>query len=358
MKRADEGLAFLLKYENVAWYDSGIVKILDRRIYPIKTEYVECKTYEEVAGAIKDMVTQSGGPYTAAAMGMVLAAYQAINSNEKDVEKYLEKAAYVLSHARPTTVARMEGVVNASLEVAHRLLKEGTTGNDLIRALFEHAINRCNDNYSRYDLVASNLADKIPQNGTIMTQCFAETIIGTLLRECRRRGNEVKLFCAETRPYFQGARLTASVACDMGFDVTVISDNMPGYTMRSKKIDLFTSAADVITMDGYIINKVGTFQIATMADVFGIPYYVTGTPNKAHPTLDSVKIEERNEELVLEAMGTKLTMPGVKGYYPAFDITPPKLCDGVVTDRGIFPALNLQAYYETEANSKDDCQIC
>ena len=99
------------------------------------------------------------------------------------------------------------------------------------------------------------------------------------------------MICPETRPYFQGARLTASVACDMGFDVTVITDNMPGWVMKEKDVDLFTSAADVITMDGHIINKVGTFQIALAAWYWGVPYFVTGTPNPAHPDLESGEIE-------------------------------------------------------------------
>ena len=131
----------------------------------------------------------------------------------------------------------------------------------------------------------------------------------------------------------------------MDFDVTVISDNMPGSTMRAKKVDLFTSAADVITMDGHIINKVGTFQIALCASYWGIPYYVTGAPNPSHPDLASVSIEERDPELVLEALGTRTTLPGVKGYYPAFDVTPPKLCDGVVTDKGIFAPTDLKRYF-------------
>ena len=179
-----------------------------------------------------------------------------------------------------------------------------------------------------------------------MTQCFAESIIGAYLRECRREGKELKLICPETRPYFQGARLTASVAQDMGFDVTVITDNMPGYTMKARGVDLFTSAADVITVDGHIINKVGTFQIALCAQYWGVPYYVTGAPDPNHPDLSTVRIEERDPALVLDAMGTKTTLPGVKGFYPAFDITPPELCKGVVTSKGIFKPDELRRYFE------------
>ena len=346
MKRADEGVGFLLRYENVAWYEDGAVRILDRRIYPVRVEYVTCRRHEEVAQAIADMVTQSGGPYLAAAMGMALAGYEARDLPEADLLAHLEQAAYHLSHARPTTMAKMIRVTERAMNAARAALAAGKTGLELVEALRENAVNQINENYIRYTAVGKLLADKIPQNGTIMTQCFAETVIGTVLRECRERGNAVKVICPETRPYFQGARLTASVACDMGFDVTVISDNMPGYTMKEKHVDLFTSAADVITMDGHVVNKVGTFQIALAARYWGIPYFVTGSPNPSHPDMSSVVIEERDPLLVMDAMGTRTTMEGVKGYYPAFDVTPPKLCDGVVTEKGIFSPFDLGRYFE------------
>ena len=346
MDRKDENLAFLLRYENVAWYENGTVRILDRRIYPVRIEFVTCHTYGEVAQAIADMVTQSGGPYTAAAMGMALAAWEARGKSAVDTLTFLEQAAYTLAHARPTTAAKMERVTARALEQAETALAKGIHGEALAELLRQNAIDRLNASYAEHDRMAEYLADLTPRNATVMTQCFAESIIGCYLRECRRRNNEVKLICPETRPYFQGARLTASVAQDMGFDVTVITDNMPGYTMREKKVDLFTSASDVITMDGHIINKVGTFQIALCASYWGIPYYVTGAPDPKRPTLDSVTIEERDPELVLDAMGTKTTLPGVKGFYPAFDITPPKLCDGVVTDKGVFAPCNLNHYFD------------
>lgn len=346
MVRADEGVGFLLRYENVAWYEDGAVRILDRRIYPIRTEYVVCHRHEEVAQAIADMVTQSGGPYLAAAMGMALAAYEARDRKEAELLAYLEKAAYTLSHARPTTMAKMIRITERAMDVARTEIAAGHTGMALVEALQQNALNQINENYIRYTTIGKYLADKIPHNGTIMTQCFAETVIGTMLRECRARGNAIKVICPETRPYFQGARLTASVACDMGFDVTVISDNMPGYTMKEKHVDLFTSAADVITMDGHVVNKVGTFQIALAASYWGIPYFTTGSPNPSHPDMSSVVIEERDPLLVMDAMGTRTTMEGVKGYYPAFDVTPPKLVDGIITEKGIYAPMDLKRYFE------------
>ncbi len=347
MVRADEGVGFLLRYENVAWYEDGAVQILDRRIYPIRVEYVTCTRHEEVAQAIADMVTQSGGPFLAAAMGMALAAWEVREKPEADILSHLEKAAYTLSHARPTTSAKMERVTAQAMDAARQAVAEGRSGASLVEALRENALRQINENYIRYTAVGKLLADKIPQNGTIMTQCFAETVVGTLLRECRDRGNAVKVICPETRPYFQGARLTASVARDMGFDVTVVTDNMPAYVMEKKHVDLFTSAADVITLDGHIVNKVGTFQIALAARYWGIPYFVTGSPNPSHPDMSSVVIEERDPALAMDALGTRTTLEGVKGYYPAFDVTPPKLCDGVVTEKGIFSPFDLKRYFES-----------
>lgn len=346
MYRADEGIGFLLRYENIAWYEDGKVRILDRRIYPVEITFVTCTRHEEVAQAIADMVTQSGGPYTAAMMGMALAAYEAKEKDDDAYLPYMEQAAWTLSHARPTTVRKMEEVVERSLRRLRKETEAGTSRADMPQKLFEEAVARLNDNYDNYDKVARYLADKIPQNGTVMTQCFAETIIGTLLRECRRRGNEIKMICPETRPYYQGARLTASVAYDMGFDTTIITDNMPGYVMHEKHVDVFTSAADVITMDGYVVNKIGTFQIALAARYWGIPYFTTGSPNKGHPSIDSVQIELRDPELVLESMSHKHVLDGIKGYYPAFDITPPKLVDGIVTSKGIYSPYNLSAYFK------------
>lgn len=342
MERADYGLAFLLQYENVAWYEDGAVKILDRRIYPLKTEFVTCHTHQEVAQAIHDMVTQSGGPYMAAGMGMALAAYECRDKSRQEQEKYLEDAAYTLSHARPTTSKRMTIIVDACVRVAKEALEKGSS---TVEAIMERNIDVNNQRYTKMERTAGYLVDMIPQHGKVMTQCFGETIVGMMLRVLKERGmGDVKFFCPETRPYFQGARLTASVICDQGFDVTVISDNMPAYTMERKGIDVFTSAADAICMDGHVVNKVGTFQIAIAAKYHGIPYFVTGAPDFGHPTINDVVIEERDPDFTLHSMGTKLTMDGVKGFYPAFDVTPPHLVSGVVTNQGIFSPYDLYRY--------------
>ncbi|MEM1486035.1 S-methyl-5-thioribose-1-phosphate isomerase [Oscillospiraceae bacterium PP1C4] len=343
MERADKGLAFMLQYENVAWYESGKVRILDRRVYPAKVEFVTCTTHEEVAQAITDMVTQSAGPYTAAAMGMALAAYECRDLPRIQQEAYLEKAAYTIAHARPTTAERMKIIVDSCCKAAKSAMD---SGENVSEAIVHQTIQRNNERYSKIEKMAEYLVDMFPKKGKIMTQCFGETIVGQMLKIAKQRNYDLKIFCPETRPYFQGARLTASVAYDQGYDVTVITDNMPAYVMQKENIDVFTSAADAICLDGHVVNKIGTFQIAIAAKYMQIPYFVTGAPDRGHPTIDTVKIEMRDPDFVLQAMGVQTAKEGVKGYYPSFDITPPHLVSGVVTDNGIYSPYDLNRYYE------------
>lgn len=341
MERADKGLAFMLQYENIAWFENGKVRILDRRCYPRQISFVTCTHYGEVAQAVTDMVTQSAGPYTAAAMGMALAAYECRDKGEKEQRAFLASASECISNARPTTAKRMRQICKTMTEAAETAW---ASGEDVAEAIKARAIEANNSRYRKIEQMATYLVEQFPTDGTVMTQCFAETIVGMMLKEAKAKGKAIRLFCPETRPYFQGARLTATVCYEMGFDVTVITDNMPAYVLQKEHVDVFTSAADAICMDGHVVNKVGTFQIAIAAKYMGIPYFVTGAPDLVHPTVKDVKIEMRDPAFVLEAMGVKTARDGVKGYYPAFDITPPALVSGVVTDRGIFCPYDLWRY--------------
>lgn len=341
MERADKGLAFMLRYENVAWYEDGSVRVLDRRVYPAKVEFVICRSYDDVAQAIASMVTQSTGPYTLAPMGMALAAWQCRNMPEKEQEEFMEKASDAISSSRPTTQKRMKLLTEACIPVWKTALEEGRRADIAIR---DHVVEDNNIRYSKVGEIARYLVDKFPVNGTVMTQCYAETILGMMLMECRKRGNAIRLFCPETRPFFQGARFTATVCSEMGFDTTLITDNMPAFVMQKEHVDVFTCAADAISADGYVFNKVGTSQISICAKYFGIPVYVSGVPDVGHPTWDTVPIEMRNPDNVLYAMNVRTAVEGVNGYYPAFDMTPPELITGIVTDRGIFAPDRLADY--------------
>lgn len=345
MIRNDSDLGFILRYENVAWYENGKVRILDRRVYPTEVKFVVCEHHTEVAKAIADMVTQSAGPYTAAGMGMALAAYE-VRNESKDIQlDYLEKAAHTLSNARPTTANRMRKITSGCLETAKIALEHGEK---VDQRIFQTTVDSLNRRYENMEIVGEYLVDMSPNKGSIMTQCFGETIVGMMLRVAKKRNKDIRIFVPETRPYFQGARLTASVCQDQGFDTTVITDNMPAFVMKNQKIDLFTSAADVICLDGHITNKVGTYQIAIAAKYHEVPYFVTGIPDIDNPVVETVNIEERDPQLVLEARGIKNTLDGVKGYYPSFDITPPHLISGVVTNKGIYSPYDLKRYFETD----------
>ena len=134
----------------------------------------------------------------------------------------------------------------------------------------------------------------------------------------------------------------------MGFETTVLTDNMIAYAMQNEGIDLFTSAADSIAHDGYIANKIGTFQIAILAKYFGIPYYVTGIPDRDKRTKDDIVIEMRDPEQVLRYRGIQNCLPQVHAIYPSFDIVPPHLISGTVTDKGVYVPYLLDNYFKTE----------
>lgn len=348
MEREDTGLAHLLRYENIAWYQDGRVRILDRRVYPYERKEVVCTSHKEVARAISDMVTQSGGPFLAAQMGMALAAYEARDLPEKEQRAHLLDAAHTLAFARPTTAGKMVLLTNQSMAAAEHALQEGRNA---VTVIFDDAVKTINQRYRQVRRIARHLVEQFPQHGVVMTQCFAETIVGMMLLECQEQNRQVRFITPETRPYLQGARLTASVISDMGFGVHVITDNMPAWIMGREQVDVFTSAADIITMDGHVVNKVGTFQIALAAQYHGIPYFVTGTPNREYESKGDIIIEEREVEQVKQHLGRNVVESGVDAYYPAFDITPAKLCNGVVTPQGIFSPYDLHRYFDLDSSN-------
>ncbi len=343
MERMDQNMPYLLRYENVAWYESGSVRILDRRVYPTELKYVTCTDYHEVVQAIADMVTQSAGPYTAVGMGMALAAHQ-VRGKPKNVQlSFLRQAAFDLANARPTTANRYGQITNRAADLAETALESGA---DPVQAIVDSTVDSLNRRYSTMQIVGNMLSDLIPRGGCILTQCFGETIIGTLIRAALEQGKEFRVFCAETRPYLQGARLTSSCFAEMGFETVVLTDNMVAWAMQHKGIDLFTSAADTIARDGHIANKIGTFQIAILAKYFAVPYYVTGIPDRAKRSADDIVVEMRDPDQVLCYRGIPNCLPQVKAVYPSFDVVPPHLISGIVTDKGIYVPYLLDRYFD------------
>ncbi|MBR0162836.1 MAG: S-methyl-5-thioribose-1-phosphate isomerase, partial [Oscillospiraceae bacterium] len=261
---------------------------------------------------------------------------------------FLQKAAYDLAHARPTTANRYGQITFRAAELAEAALE---AGEDPVEAIVASVIDSLNRRYGTMQIVGDALASLIPNDGSILTQCFGETIIGTVIRAAREQGKDFRVYCAETRPYLQGARLTSSCFAEMGFETTVLTDNMIAYAMQNEGIDLFTSAADTIARDGHIANKIGSFQIAILAKYFGVPYYVTGIPDRDKHSRDDIVIEMRDPEQVLRYRGIPNCLPQVHAIYPSFDVVPPHLISGIVTDKGIFVPYLLDRYFDGEVRT-------
>ncbi len=257
------------------------------------------------------MVTQSAGPYTAVGMGMALAAHQCRDMDCAGQYSFLKQAAHDLAHARPTTANRYGIITSRCAEVGIQALE---AGKDAVQAIFISTVEALNRRYTVMQLVGDALAELIPQNGTILTQCFGETIVGTVMRAALRQGKAFRVFCAETRPYLQGARLTAGCFAEMGFDTTVITDTMAAYVMERAGVDLFTSAADTIARGGHMANKIGTFQLAILSKHFGIPYFVTGIPDGDKPSAKDIVIELRDPAQVLSCGGISHAAPGARPF--------------------------------------------
>jgi len=189
-------------------------------------------------------------------------------------------------------------------------------------------------------------ADLINDGDGILTMCFAETSFILALALAKQDGKDIQVFTPETRPYLQGARLTAPSVHELGIPVTVIGDNMPAYVMSQGKIQKYFTAADLITLDGHVVNKIGTFQNAITASYHGIPYFVfMWGVDRNRPDRASIEIEERDPVEMKSCRGVPTTLEEIEAYYPAFDITPPHLVAGVITKYGVFSPYDLPRHF-------------
>ena len=185
MTRADDGLPFLLRYENVARYEDGVVWILDRRKYPAREDFVRCADYRQVAQAIADMVTQSGGPLFAASLGMVSAAREVRGVSVDIAKQKLQQAADELSMARPTTSANMKSYIEKVLKTALAAVDQGK---DAEAKTYSFVMESLENRYRLSRTMADYVVDLIPDKASILTQCYAETLIGFILLASRERG--------------------------------------------------------------------------------------------------------------------------------------------------------------------------
>lgn len=321
--------------------DADAVRILDRRTFPFDLRFVTCATYEDVAVAIEDMVTQSSGPFFAASAGMVLAARLAERSaNREQRLAVVDQAAARLTATRPTN-NHIRTVVSMMAEAARGLAQDHFALG--LQAIMEDAWEK---RFARNRRLGQNAAELVEDGDTILTHCWAEASLIETLAATLRAGKRVKVVCTETRPYLQGARLTAHSVAEMGIDVTVITDNMAAHAMDRGLVTRYMTAADRVTLSGHVINKVGTLQIAIAARHFGIPYIaMVPAPDRHAATPDQVPMEERDGRESLMCMGRPTATPLARGWYPAFDVTPPEFVGAIATGEGVFAADALRAHF-------------
>jgi methylthioribose-1-phosphate isomerase len=314
--------------DSVRLTDDG-VEILDRRVFPEQRVWVLCRTVEDVAKAIEDMVTQSSGPYFAALWGMVLAAREAASLPADEARSFLERAGERLVATRRTN--------NHLRKAVHAVLSH-VDGQDVVAEAARGARTGDERYRSRSAALGRHTAALLPDKGTVLTHCWADLYLVELVRAAE--GKDLAFICTETRPYLQGARLTAETLAEMGVDTTVITDSMGAAVLSSGDVTALVTAADRVTMDGHVVNKIGTLGLAVAATAFDVPFHaMVQAPDRLAPTAADVPIEYRDGAEVLDR-------PGIRGLYPAFDITPPRFVTTVVTDRGPFSPWRLADYYK------------
>lgn len=323
------------------------VRILDRRVFPFQRTWVSCTSYQEVAKAIEDMVTQSNGPLFAAAGGMTLAAREAdrLPGGPRHRRVYLTEAADRLRATRPTHNGIRE-VVAAILQAAEPSLAADEPVSEPVE---QAAIAAGERHFSRCRLLGEAAAELLDDGDTVLTHCWGESYVTEPVAAALRAGKQLRMVCTETRPYLQGARLTAESLAEMGVETSVITDAMPAELMSRGEIDKFITGADRVAMDGHVINKVGTLQIAIAAHAFGVPYIAVVTaPDAQAPTPEAVPLEYRDGNEVLHTLGNRTASTKATGIYPAFDVTPPRYVSTIATDRGRFSPHDLASYYKAE----------
>jgi methylthioribose-1-phosphate isomerase len=331
--------------KTVEWTDEG-VRMLDQRILPTEEKYLMLRSYEEVADAIKKMVVR-GAPAIgiSAAMGLALGASQSVGTSIADLEYDFDYMCDVMSKTRPTAVnlfwaiERMRAVFKRAKaetedveEAKKRLIAEA-------QAIFKDDIE-ANRNLGRFG------GELIPDGSTVLTHCNAGALAtagdyGTALgviRGARDAGKRIAVIADETRPFLQGARLTAWELAKDEIPVTLITDNMAGHVMKQGKVDAVVVGADRIAANGDTANKIGTYMVAVLARQHDIPFYVAAPISTLDLTLksgDEIPIEERDRREVTHMREYQLAPEGIEVQNFAFDVTPNELIAAIITDKGV-----------------------
>jgi methylthioribose-1-phosphate isomerase len=325
--------------ETIQWTSTGVVMIDQTRL-PLAEEYVTCRTYEEVATAIRDMIIR-GAPAigVAAAMGVALGV---LHASERDLDQQVETICGALAGTRPTAVNLFWAIdrmkrLYASLrgrpiaEIRRRLIEEALAVRDE-----DIAINRA---------IGRNGAPLVPDHKTVLTHCNAGALAtagyGTALgvvRAARESGKEVDVFAGETRPFLQGARLTVWELQQDGIPTTLITDNMAGHFLKSGRIGCVVVGADRIAANGDVANKVGTYSLAVLAKENNVPFFVAAPVSTLDLALASgagIPIEQRAASEVTHVFGHPVAPEGTAVQNPAFDVTPARYVTAIITEKGV-----------------------
>jgi methylthioribose-1-phosphate isomerase len=329
--------------EAIRWSDDGkAIRILDQRRLPGAEVYRDLRSIAEVREAIGTLAVR-GAPAIgiAGAMGMVLAVDEAKRGGA-DPMSHLRVAHEFIRSARPTAV-NLAWAVDRMLNVA---LETATRGGDLRAVLCAEATRILDEDRAMCRHIGEHGASLIPDGAKIITHCNAGALatggIGTALAAiyvAAEQGKEVSVYADETRPLFQGSRLTAWELDRAGIPVTVLVDSAAASLMREAEIDLCIVGADRIAANGDVANKVGTLPLALAAQHHGIPFYVAAPTSTLDPSTKSgeqILIEQRGRDEVCSPFDTPTAPDGVSVYNPAFDVTPAELITAIITDRGVF----------------------
>ncbi|MCR3922539.1 MAG: S-methyl-5-thioribose-1-phosphate isomerase [Firmicutes bacterium] len=334
--------------------------LLDQRLLPGQVNFVECGDWQAVANAILEMVVR-GAPAigAAAAYGMAIAATGLQQQELSLFYAGLTNAAEGLQATRPTAV-NLAWAVQRMLNVARA--QTGATAAAIADILWAEANIIAKEDIVVNKKIGAFGASLIPQQARILTHCNAGALAtvgyGTALgviRSAVAQGKQVSVIADETRPYLQGARLTAWEMVQENIPVTVIADNMAGFLMKQGKVDLVIVGADRIVANGDVANKIGTYALAVLAKAHQIPFYVAApysTFDFTKSNGDQIPIEERCETELTYFAGTQIAPTGACCYNPAFDVTPAALISAIITEFGVIeqPTTQKLAAFFTEAN--------
>ena len=323
----------------IEWKNNSVVMI-DQTKLPSELVFVKYTDYNDVAEAIRTLVVR-GAPAigVSGAFGMALAALQSSSESVESLLSDLEKAKKILFETRPTAVNLSWG-----LEKIMEIAKQGKTVSEIRDIVIAKAKQMAEEDINTNKKMGKNGAVLFQDNDTIMTHCnagaLATVAYGTALgviRATKESGKNIKVIATETRPVQQGSRLTAFELKHDGIDVSLIPDTAVGYTMANGLVNGVVVGADRILKTGHVFNKIGTYQVATMAKQHNIPFYVAAPLSTfdLESTPKNVVIEQRKATEVT-GIGDKKTAPdGIDVINPAFDMTPPELISGIITENGV-----------------------